>query len=377
VGQTDDILSAITRIHAAGLDPTLWADALSSVTELIGGLGASLEFLQRPSMQHSAMYMYGLDDGLSPYLEHYAPLSPRLSHAAKLPIGSVLYDGQWIDEAGMNAHPFHMEFLEPMDMRYMLGGVVAVTPEEAIYTSVQITPAQGHPTKTKIALMAALLPHMRQATDVMRWLGKSAQARATFEHTLEWLVDGVVLLANDGSVIYANAAAQKVFRSNDGITVARGALRFGSGDGRRKFGAAMQAVGRLRDREPIADMQSDFLIERRSGAADYLVSVRPLLANEPAAAFALVFLRDPVQREASNTQLLIKMFQLTAAEADVANALCLGFSPGEYARQSNVSSNTVYTHIRRLKDKTGSRRMAELIHKLNGASSGVVAERPR
>ena len=117
-------------------------------------------------------------------------------------------------------------------MRYMLGGVVAVTPEEAIYTRRQITPAQGHPTKTKIALMAALLPHMRQATDVMRRLGKSAQARATFEHTLEWLVDGVVLLANDGSVIYANAAAQKVFRSNDGITVARGALRFGSGDGR-------------------------------------------------------------------------------------------------------------------------------------------------
>jgi DNA-binding CsgD family transcriptional regulator/PAS domain-containing protein len=270
-----------------------------------------------------------------------------------------------------------MEFLASMDLRYVLGGVVAYFPEEAVFTSVQIPRAQGHPTKAKIGVMAALLPHMRQATDVMRRLGKSARLQVAFEHTLEWQVDGVVMLAHDGSVIYANAAAQKVFRSNDGITVARGALRFGSGDGRRKFGAAMQAVGRLRDGEPIADMQSDFLIERRSGAADYLVSVRPLLVNEPAAAFALVFLRDPVQREASNTQLLIKMFQLTAAEADVANALCLGFSPGEYARQSNVSSNTVYTHIRRLKDKTGSRRMAELIHKLNGANSGVVAERPR
>ena len=96
-------------------------------------------------------------------------------------------------------------------------------------------------------------------------------------------------------------------------------------------------------------------------------------AASRAAAFVLAFLRDPQQREGSGAQLLIKVFGLTAAEADVANALCLGLSPGDYARQTNVSSNTVYTHIRRLKDKTGSRRMAELIRKLNDAKSAIVA----
>ena len=374
MGQSDEVLSTITRIHAAGLDPALWPDALAGITELIGGMGASLEFVQRPSLQHTAMLMHGLDAGMAPYLDYYAPLSPRISHAAKLPAGSVLYDALWIEETAMRAHPFYMEFLAPMDLRYVLGGVVSYPLDEGIFTSVQITPAQGHPTKAKMRLMAALLPHLRQATDVMRRLGKSARAQDAFERTLEWLVDGVAMLGHDGSVLYANAAAQAIFRANDGIAVQRSALRFGSGEARRKFGSAMRAVGRLRDREPMAAMDSDFLVTRRSGAPDYVVSVRPLLANEQAGAFALIFLRDPQQREAGKTQLLTKMFGLTAAEADVANALCNGLSPGEYARQTDVSSNTVYTQIRRLKDKTGTRRMAELIRKLNDAKSAAVAE---
>ncbi|MGZ5805092.1 MAG: helix-turn-helix transcriptional regulator [Xanthobacteraceae bacterium] len=59
----------------------------------------------------------------------------------------------------------------------------------------------------------------------------------------------------------------------------------------------------------------------------------------------------------------------------MANALRLGFSPDDYARQCQISPNTVYTHIRRLKEKTGSARMAELIRKLNDVQVAVVAKR--
>jgi DNA-binding CsgD family transcriptional regulator len=42
-----------------------------------------------------------------------------------------------------------------------------------------------------------------------------------------------------------------------------------------------------------------------------------------------------------------------------------GMSPGDYAREHAVSVNTVYTHLRRIKEKTGCHRMAELIRRLN------------
>ena len=58
-------------------------------------------------------------------------------------------------------------------------------------------------------------------------------------------------------------------------------------------------------------------------------------------------------------------FGLTRAEADLALALQAGGSPTGYARERTLSLNTVYTHLRRLKEKTGATRLSELIGRLN------------
>jgi len=224
--------------------------------------------------------------------------------------------------------------------------------------------------------MAVLLPHFQQATDVMRRIGKLSDTKAAFERTLDWLADGVVLLASDGSLRYANVAAQKIFRANDGIAIRRGALTIEPSDAAAKLGTAVKAIGRLRHAAD-ATMQADFMVLRRSDAASYLLLVRPLLGEpgETGESVALVFIHDPLIRKTSGAKLLAQVFGLTAAEADVANALCLGLSPDEHARQNQISANTVYTHIRHLKEKTGSRRMAELIRKLNDVQVTVVAKR--
>ncbi len=378
LGHSDDIIAAITHIHAAGLDAEKWPAALSCMTDLIGGHGASLEFMERPSFRHRGMYAYGLP-AVGAYLEHYAPMCPRVPHAARQPAGAVIYDGQYCYDAAMDANPFFAEFLAGYDMRYSLGGVVTQSPTELVLTGVQISPRQGHPSQAKIKLMEVLLPHVQQATDVMRRLGKLSDAEATFERTLDWLMDGVVLLASDGSVRYANIAAQKIFRANDGIAIRRGALTIEAGAAAAKLGAAMKAIGRLRDASVETMVQADFMVPRRSEAASYLLSVRPLVGETAAAGdtVALLFIHDPLVRKTSGAKLLAQVFGLTTAEADVANALCLGLSPDEYARQNKISANTVYTHIRHLKDKTGSRRMAELIRKLNDVQVMVIAKREK
>lgn len=375
MGHGDDIIAAITRIHAPGLDATKWPDALAGVTNLIGGHGASLEFIERPSLRHHGMYSYGLP-AVGAYLEYYAPMCPRLPYTARQPAGSILYDAQYCDEDAMNANPFYAEFLAAYDMRYFLGGVVACSPHDFVLTGVQTSPKRGHPTPAKIKLMAVLLPHIQQATDVMRRLGDLTKTQSAFQHTLDWLVDGVVMLAADGAVRYANVAAQTIFRANDGIAVRRGVLKLASADATTKLGESLKAVCRLRDSEAAGEAHQDFIVSRRSGATAYSISVRPLLAAADKAmdAVALIFIRDPLTRRQSSTKLLGQMFGLTAAEAALANALCSGFSPDEFARESNISSNTVYTHIRHLKEKTGSSRMAELIRKLNNVQASVVAE---
>jgi DNA-binding CsgD family transcriptional regulator len=84
-----------------------------------------------------------------------------------------------------------------------------------------------------------------------------------------------------------------------------------------------------------------------------------------AAADVIVFIRDPLSRNAAAIRILREVFGLTEAEAGVAQALQTGIPIGDYARSRAVSLNTVYTHLRRIKEKTGCNRMTELIRKLN------------
>jgi DNA-binding CsgD family transcriptional regulator len=97
--------------------------------------------------------------------------------------------------------------------------------------------------------------------------------------------------------------------------------------------------------------------------------VRPLFetdgrtAHQSAKTFVLV--RDPLARNAAATRNLRDVFGLTEAEAALAQALQAGIPLGDYARARALSLNTVYTHLRRIREKTGCNRMAELIRKLN------------
>jgi hypothetical protein len=172
MGQGDDLVTAVSQIHAAALDAAKWPDALSSFTQLMGGHGASLEFIERPSLQHRAMYSYGLP-AVGPYLQQYAPMCPRIPYAARSPAGAVQHDAQYIDDQAMDASPFFMEFLAQYDMRYFIGGIVANSAQELVLTGVQISPKAGHPSPAKIKLMGLLLPHFQQAAEVMRRLGSS------------------------------------------------------------------------------------------------------------------------------------------------------------------------------------------------------------
>ena len=194
---------------------------------------------------------------------------------------------------------------------------------------------------------------------------------------MNWLADGVLKLSADGSVRYANVAAQKILRRNDGIAMRRGVVEFVSAQAGAQFAGAMRAVAKLRDGD-VTDMKgADFIAEARSGAPPFSISIRPASAAADLSddILALMFIHDPLTRDAASVELLRQAFGLTPAEADVANGLRMGLSPDTFARDRKISPNTVYTHIRRIKAKVGCTRMTELIRKLDDIQVTVVHKR--
>ncbi|MGD0763508.1 MAG: hypothetical protein ABR929_10040 [Roseiarcus sp.] len=377
MGRRDQVLATITRIHAAGLDADKWPDALAAFANLIGGHGASLEILARPTLRHRGMFSYGLP-AVGDYLAHYAPLSPRLPFGSRRPTGGVLYDAQHTDDEAMNGNPFYAEFLAGLDMRYYLGAVLAKSDDELVMTAVQIAPRRGHATPEKIRLMKLLVPHLQQAADVTRRLGALARQASRLADALDWLAEGVVVLGRDGRARTVNAAAQAILSKNDGFALCQGYVEFAAAGAAARFAAALQAIARLRGGEAVAAANADFVVERPSGAPALTISVRPAFGPENGLAgvddaLAILFVRDPSVRSGADADLLRRAFGLTPAEADVADALRSGLSADDYARSRGLSPNTVYTHVQRIKAKTGCARLATLIRTLEDVRAGALA----
>jgi DNA-binding CsgD family transcriptional regulator len=367
----DDLVATIESVHAAGLDAQLWPRALAAVTALVGGIGATLEVIEKPSLRHREFRFAGLPPAEQlEYLDHYAALNPRLQLVVPRKSGQVAWDYQRFDENAMDRSPFYAEFLTRMDLRYFVTATIQWSPQEFSVVTVQRSAAQGHVGRGEIARVRRLLPHLQQAFDVARRLRTAGDSRLSLESALDWLADGVAMLSINGAVLHANEAFRTIARRNDGISTRRGMIEFAAVEPRTRLASAIGAACRLRGGGVDAPGVADFPIHRPSGAPSYFVSVRPLLDKQEDStsemdAVAILFVRDPAGRNAAAACMLREVFGLTESEANLAQALQSGVALGDYAQSHAVSLNTVYTHLRRVKEKTGCKRLSELIHKLN------------
>jgi DNA-binding CsgD family transcriptional regulator len=359
----DLLLDTIQAAYAAGLDDALWPQVLQGITQLCGGVGTTLEIFDKQAQRHRAFYAVGVPAKLEKaYLDYWAPRSPRVIHGQHLKPGAIGWDYQFLDERGMNRDGFYSELLPMTDFRYFISGTLTNSRSEYAVVAVQRTRKQGHVDDAEVAIMQRLVPHLQQALDMAARLKGSAQASRTLEHALDWLNDGATLVRRDGRVVHANTRFDGLIALRDGIELSKGSIRFGAPEARSRFDAALGALARMPDTAVAAD---DFPVARPSGAPAYIVSVRPLQGRHPHDAAAIVFIRDPMAHNTAAMQLLREMFGFTPAEAALAHALQVGISPAAYARDRRVSLNTVYTHLRRIKDKTGWGRIAEINRRLN------------
>jgi DNA-binding CsgD family transcriptional regulator len=364
--ERDDFLKTVEAVHAAALDDSVWPAAMRAVARLFGAGISSYEVFDKGTMSLKEFRADGLPPGGQlDYLEVYSRGNPRVTYAVRNPQQKILCDGMLIDERSMDRDAYYTKYLRPLGLRYFMSGKLADTADTHAIMSIQRSQREGHVTNGDVERMRRLLPHLRLAHDVSTRLKEALERSGALEQALDWLADGALIVRADGKVIYANGAAQAIARRRDGIGVVQGQIEVRSGGARAQFVAALGDIVRMSRAETTATMH-DFAIERE-GAPPYLVSVRPLMRDRhrSAPALAIVFVRDPLRRDASTVDLLREIFGLTEAEASLARALQGGTPLAAYARANRLSLNTVYTHLRHLKEKTRTKRQAELIHKLN------------
>lgn len=363
----DLFLQTIEAVYASGLDSDRLPQALELTSRMLGAAGATLEIFDKSVQRHSAFHAVGVPTAArTPYVEHFATLNPRFPFVLRKSAGHVVWDHQIMDEDSMRRDPFYSEFLSHLGLRYFLGALLEHTSEKATAVSVQRTRKQGHVDKREIALMQRLCPHYQRAHDVATRLRTAGDRGGVLENALEWLADGVALLHADGDIVYANDTFRVLAQRGDAFRTTGRTIEFATHGARRLFEAALGAVKKIGD--PSDDgLPTDFLVPRRDGMPAYIVSVRPLLRGKAretqTQADVMLLMRDPLWRNAATSQMLQRLFNLTNAEAHLAHALCTGVTTTTYALDRNVSLNTVYSHLKHIREKTGCKSVPELIRK--------------
>ena len=188
------------------------------------------------------------------------------------------------------------------------------------------------------------------------------------ENAFDLLTDGIALLSRDGRIVYLNETLRRLAERGNDFRIGRNTIEFSEPDLRGRFASAVDRV-----HAPAASaFRTDFAVPRESGLPPYTVSVRPLpragTGGSHPDAVAMLLIHDPLQRNSATTGMLQDLYGLTNAEARLVEALSGGMTAVAYARSRSVSVTTVYTHLRRTREKTGWKSVAELtrrFHELN------------
>jgi len=371
MGNGDHYVQAVEAIYACGSGAGLVSDALTATSRLLGATGATYEVIDKSAGGLLWFSAAGLPSAAGArYSDHFAALNPRIRPILRQASGEVSWDYKVMDEETMRRDEFYSEFLPSMGLRYFISTVLEQTEDRIAVVAVQRPRRSGHVTNREIALMHRLCPHFQRAYTMRKLLGAPAPRREDlFENALDLLSDGIALLRKDSTIVFVNDALRHLAARNCDFRIDRDSIEFATPDLRGRFAAALGAVERIH--HPDAGyLAADFAVPRE-GLPPYTVSVRPLLRagemTHPDAA-AMLLVHDPLQQNFTAGKMLQDLYGLTNAEAQLVQALGTGMTAVAYAKGRGISVTTVYTHLRRTREKTGWKSVAELtrrFHELN------------
>lgn len=362
----EDLNGTIDSFYSAATGEVEWSRPLAQLTDLCGGVAATLELVDLRQNQSILFESSGINPAsVDDYTDHFQMVASRVRHIMRAGSPDICFDLQSISEYEMDNDEFYADFLAPENMRYYISGRLIQTGSRFGLFSIQRSPRQGHVGDRDVAMVKQILPHIRRALDLSLRLKESLNYTSQLENALDHHSDGVVLIAGNGTVAHANSAAGTIFRRNNGISIRDGHINFFDRSLKKNFDTVMQsmAINDLQSPWP----QTELLAARTSGGAPYALSIFPankLLDEKGQGYLAIIFIRDLARLHDLSRRRLQKVLGLTSAEAQLATWIGKGRPLDAYARRQKISLNTVYTHLRHLKDKTGCRSQMALVAKI-------------
>ena len=358
-------------IYAAGLDSTRWPTVLNQVSGEVGAAagtiwmhdfrnsGASFE----TGGKNVSAYVGFDENTLVSYADHFSGINVWAANEEKLAAGSAVTSSILYPDSKLKHTEFYADWLRQQDLFYALGAVVEKQESCAVKLSFLRSERAGVYQAHELNVMRQLMPHLQTAVAMHRQMYRLEALAASTRGVLDLIRFGVILLTDNGTLMYANHSARS-------IATMTGALRFGPGGviEAASVGATAKLQNLIRTSALTGAGKGLF-----SGGAMRLptrdhrelqVFVAPMPSHATPfgeSVSAAIFCNGPDAAVGGLVPSLQAIYQMTLAEASLTEALVNGQSLREFAEQRSTTLNTVRTQLKAATAKAGAKRQVDLV----------------
>jgi DNA-binding CsgD family transcriptional regulator/PAS domain-containing protein len=345
--EPDSWVGVLTRI-AAELDAAYATIALSRVGDMHGLMAAhspwDAEMLRILNEQYGVNGVPGLAQAV--FGDNDTPVA-TLSMMSEATFQQSDFYRNWVRPQGLRDGCV-TKFVHTAD-RIGLLGVITRADRDII------SPAEQR-------FIGLLSPHLRRAALISDLLSFERVAARAYRDVLDGLSAGVVLTDDEGAIVYANPAAEAMFRAYAPVAKVNGRLAAGN---LAMSSALSDAIGRATTGyEQALGARGIGIPVSAPGTSPAVAHVLPLSRNTARAAYhpavAAVFISTTITVAPPAEATLATLFDLTPSEARVMRCIGSGMTTEAAALQLNVSTNTLKSHLNRVFSKTETNRQAEL-----------------
>ena len=354
----------IGTVYQGVMERVPWSTLLWQVRGLLGANWTTL-ILRPPSANMPARIINAGPTGVTVEEGQWTSFNVfAMDPMTNLPTGRMVTVEDMIGDTNWLTCEFYKMFVEPYDIRYLMGADIRT--DDGVDCRLRVCrPPGGKPFGTPDkSICEFLLPHLSRAVELHTRLTSLDSERRLFAATVDRMLVGTVLLDEEGNVFKTNAVADEILAQEDGLRLTRKGLEatYGAEDRELQRLIRHALTGIASTAEAVGQAMS---ITRPSGRGKLGIAVRANPMTElsegrqwPA---VTVFMRDPDRKSQGSVEALRNLYGLTPAEALLSLQLIEGLTLDEAADQLNIRKNTARAHLRSIFSKTNVTRQTSLV----------------
>jgi DNA-binding CsgD family transcriptional regulator len=351
----------VDRIYECAFVPELWPSVLDELAKIADARGGFLFAANREVLNWTSSA--SLHAGMEVFVSgHFYTRSSRASRAIALRHAGFMREHDLYTDEELATDPIYRDLLWPVGLGWGAAIVIPAPTGDVLFLSVERRRSLGPVETAAIRELDSLRPHLARSALMSARL-QLERARAAAE-TMAQIGLPTLVFDERGKVLAANHLIEALtghvhWRAHDRV-----ALNDSGADALLRLAIAALDV------EGAAPVRS-FAVRARAPRAALVAHVIPIrrAARDIFAQCAGALVMTPATLpRAPPVELIQSLFDLTPAEARVAQSLSAGETVEEIASTGGVSLNTIRTQVRGVLEKTGCRRQVEVVALLCGIS---------